>query len=182
MPTYQHIMKGAWITMMNTASYWIEKLGLVKHPEGGYFKETYRSDEIAAGVPQRFSGPRSFSTAIYFLLPHDEVSHFHRIRSDEIWHFYCGENVIIHILHENGRYENMTIGMEAGCFQAVVPKNAWFGANVPSGTGYALVGCTVSPGFAFEDFELADRKALLKAYPLHDAIIKQLTEGADETD
>jgi predicted cupin superfamily sugar epimerase len=139
---------------------WIEKLQLVKHPEGGYYRETYRCG-------QQF-GARACSTAIYFLLPAGEFSALHRINSDELWHFYAGNELTIHILEPRA---TLTIG--SGNFQAVVPAGCWFGATVER--GYALVGCTVSPGFDFRDFELADRAALLRQYPQHRPLIERLT-------
>ena len=147
---------------MKTAQDWIELLGLVKHPEGGYYRETYRS---AATV-----GARAVSTAIYFLLPAGEVSSLHRIKSDELWHFYAGNPLTIHIIA--GRCS--TIALNADNPQTVVPAGNWFGATVE--TGFALVGCTVAPGFDFCDFEMASRPALLAAYPQHRRIIERLTK------
>ena len=150
---------------MNPARQWIERLQLQKHPEGGYYRETYRSE-------QQF-GDRACSTAIYFLLPADEISALHRIKSDEVWHFYAGDELQIHILEPR---TTLTIG--PGHFQAVVPAGCWFGATVERGC--ALVGCTVSPGFDFRDFEMADRAALLQQFPQHRSLIERLTrEPAD---
>lgn len=148
---------------MNDAAYWIQKLKLAKHPEGGYYRETYRDNRQIDG--------RSCSTAIYFLLPADEVSALHRIRSDELWHFYAGNELTIHIIDRAGNYSTRTIG--PGRFQAVVPADHWFGAIVEQ--DYALVGCTVAPGFDVQDFEMADRAALLRQFPQHRPIIERLT-------
>ena len=147
---------------MKTAQDWIEALRLAKHPEGGYYRETYRSATTI--------GERAVSTAICFLLPAGEVSALHRIKSDELWHFYGGNSLTIHIVA--GRYS--TIELSADNPQAVVPAGNWFGATVE--TGYALVGCTVAPGFDFRDFEMADRTTLLAAYPQHRAVIERLTK------
>ena len=149
---------------MKTAQDWIEALRLAKHPEGGYYRETYRS---AATI-----GDRAVSTAIYFLLPAGEVSALHRIKSDELWHFYGGNSLTIHSIA--GRYS--TIELSADNPQAVVPAGNWFGATVE--TGYALVGCTVAPGFDFRDFEMAERSALLAMYPQHRTLIERLTTPA----
>ena len=145
---------------------WIESLQLAKHPEGGYYRETYRS--------QATVGDRSVSTAIYFLLPATEVSVFHRIKSDELWHFYAGHPLTIHCIAPDGPYSAITLG--ATNPQSVVPAGCWFGATVES--DYALVGCTVAPGFDFRDFEMAERATLLATYPQYRPIIERLTKPA----
>ncbi len=159
---------------MKTADYWIEKLGLEAHPEGGHFRETYRADEMITteGLPDRFLGDRSFSTAIYFLLTENNFSSLHRIQSDELWFFHAGSELKVQMIIPNGDCRCLTIGPD-GPFQAVVPSQCWFGAEVEK--GYALVSCTVAPGFDFTDFELADRQALLKQYPQHRDLIVRLT-------
>jgi len=148
---------------------------LLPHPEGGYYKETYRSAESlnADSLPIRFKGKRNFSTAIYFLLEENSFSAFHRIQSDECWHFYSGDAVDIHVLHANGNYELIKLGsnIEMGeQFQAIVPAGAWF-ASKTSGH-YSLVGCTVSPGFDFADFELAKADELALQYPDQKTLIQ----------
>ena len=160
---------------MHPASHWIDHLRLLKHPEGGYFRETYRSAEQIPqdGLPARFDSPRAFSTAIYFLLPSEEVSALHRIKSDEVWHFYVGSQLTIHVIDQNGAYSQIKLGDD--CFQAVVRAGCWFGATVDESQSYALVGCTVAPGFDFADFETAKRADLLARYPQHRAIIERLT-------
>jgi uncharacterized protein len=160
---------------MKDARYWIKKLELAKHPEGGYFKETYRSNEtiFAAALPPRFDGNRAFSTAIYFLLTAVECSSLHRIKSDEMWHFHAGSELIIHIIEPTGSYSQIKLGGDR--FQAVVPAGCWFGATVDEPQSYALVGCTVAPGFDFADFELARRDELIAQYPRLRGIIERLT-------
>jgi len=160
---------------MYPASYWVKKLGLIKHPEGGYYRETYRSAELISqqGLPAQFSGTRAFSTAIYYLLPSNEISSLHRIKSDEVWHFYAGSQLTIHVIDEKGAYAQIKLGDD--CFQAVVHAGCWFGATVDEPQSYALVGCTVAPGFDFADFEMAKRADLLAHYPQHHAIIERLT-------
>lgn len=164
---------------MHDAQYWIDRLGLERHPEGGYFRETYRAEEIISRscLPGRYSGDRSFSTAIYFLLTGDDVSRLHRIKSDEIWHFYSGSSLNIHIIDGEGISFTITLGnnIERGeCFQTVVRAGCWFGATVTEWSSYSLVGCTVSPGFDFNDFELGQKDVLMKKYPQHGYIIDRL--------
>jgi predicted cupin superfamily sugar epimerase len=168
--------------MNKTAEYYIEKLKLEKHPEGGAFKEIYRSGgEIQAdALPERFGGARAFSTSIYFLLKGDEISAFHRIKSDEIWHFYDGSAATIYIIDEQGNLTEKVIGNnpEAGeSFQAVVPLNCWFAARVNNSAGFMLAGCTVSPGFDFHDFELGLRRGLIEKFPQFRELIEQLTNN-----
>ena len=165
---------------MNTANYWIEKLELTKHPEGGYFKEVYRSDENIeeSALPERYRGGRSFATSIYFLMKGDEFSSFHRIQSDETWHFYVGSVLELYVLSKEGVLEKNLLGrdlQQGELLQVTIPRNYWFGARVLDRNSFALVGCTVAPGFHFDDFELADRKELLKQFPGHETIIEELT-------
>ena len=165
---------------MRTAEYWIGQLRLRKHPEGGYYRETYRAAETIprAGLPPRFPGARSFSTAICFLLEAPEFSAFHRIKSDEMWHFYQGAALLIHAIHRDGACSTLRLGnsAEAGdSLQAVVPAGCWFAAELAAPATCALVGCTVSPGFDFADFELADRAELSRLYPQHQQLIARLT-------
>jgi predicted cupin superfamily sugar epimerase len=164
----------------NTAADWIQALQLKPHPEGGYYRETYRSTESIpkAGLPDRFSGPRSFYTAIYFLLEGNQFSAFHRIRADEMWHFYGGSPLILHRIDAGGNLAVHRLGAGGGgeaLFQLVVPAGDWFAAEVSDRNGYALVGCTVAPGFDFADFELGRRAELLARFPRHAAIIERMT-------
>lgn len=159
---------------MKTAEYWIETLELRAHPEGGYFREMYRSVEgiAQAGLPKRFNGDRSFSTAIYFLLTENNFSSLHRILSDELWFFHMGSALTVHTIQLDSTYTCLTLGPE-GPFQGVVSAGCWFGAQVKH--GYALVSCTVAPGFDFADFELADRDVLIEQFPQHRHLIERLT-------
>lgn len=157
----------------------IQQYNLEPHPEGGWYCQTYKSDEqiTAKSLPQRFGGNRAFSTAIYFLLEQGNFSAFHRIKSDECWHFYAGGPLHIYIIHQSGELEKISLGndIERGqTFQYVVPANCWFGSRPAPGSNYCFVGCTVSPGFEFDDLELADSNSLLNVYPQHKAIIKEL--------
>jgi len=165
---------------MQSAEYWINNLNLQPHPEGGFYKETYRAGEVIPrdGLPSRFHGHRSVSTAIYFLLRGSDKSLFHRIKSDELWHFHSGNTLNIFVLtREDVITFKLGSNPESGeSLQIVIPANHWFGAIVDEPGGYTLSSCTVAPGFDFEDFELANRHALLKDFHFHDEIIKKLTK------
>lgn len=165
-----------------SAKYWIEKLNLLSHPEGGFYKETYRAKEniLSDHLPKRFPGNRSFSTGIYYLLEKEKFSAFHKIKSDEMWHHYDGCALIIHTIDQQGTYQTLKLGKNLDqneMPQAVVPYGVWFAAELEDKSSYALVGCTVSPGFDFSDFEMADQSELLKGYPQHQEIIKKLTRN-----
>ena len=164
---------------MPTAQELITQLDLMRHPEGGWFRETYRCAESvpAQALPQRFGSDRSLSTGIYFLLQEPDVSALHRIKSDEMWHFYAGSALLIHALFDDGRRRTQRLGPDCAAgdlYQLVVPAGCWFGAEL-AGKGFALVGCTVAPGFDFADFEMADRQQLCAAYPQHADLIGRLT-------
>jgi hypothetical protein len=155
----------------------IEFYQLLPHPEGGYYKEMYRSTEMikANALPERFGGDRSLSTAIYFLLEKGNFSAFHRIKSDECWHFYLGNPLSVYVIYPDGDLEVIKLGNDPAngqVFQAVVPAGCWF-ASESSGE-FSFVGCTVSPGFDFQDFELAKADQLSKKYPQHADTIQRL--------
>lgn len=160
---------------MKSAAYWIEKLQLQPHPEGGYYRETYRAEEKIGKecLPLRYHSDRTFSTAIYFLLETGDVSRFHRLRSDEIWHYYDGSSMTLYIIDRTGESRQVNVGPEN--FQAVIKAGWWFGAEVNEPDSYCLVGCTVAPGFDFEDLDLAKRDELLSEFPAHREIICKLT-------
>jgi predicted cupin superfamily sugar epimerase len=162
------------------AQYWIEKLELQPHPEGGYFRQTYVSEVVIAreALPKPFPGARAASTAIYFLLEGTDFSAFHRLQSDEIWHFYAGGAIVVHVIDAEGEYLKIPLGVELDAGQvpqAVVKAGCWFASEVINGNGYALVGCTVAPGFDFADFEMAKRVELVAKYPQHRELIERLT-------
>ena len=166
---------------MHRADYWIERLNLVPHPEGGYFRESYRAGEElpAEALPPRYGGARALATAIYFLLPGTDFSALHRLRSDELWHFYAGSPLTVHVISPGGHTPwRLGPDFERGeRFQALAPAGSWFGAELDDREGYALVGCTVAPGFDFADFELGKRDELLRAFPHLAGIVTRLTRG-----
>ncbi|KPV40405.1 hypothetical protein AN478_06285 [Thiohalorhabdus denitrificans] len=166
--------------MSREADYWIDKLGMTAHPEGGYFRETFRAPERIGDsqLPERYDGDRAFKTAIYFLLKSDQMSAFHRMESDELWFFHAGSRTAIYCLHPGGEREDIHLGPdpEAGQeLQAVIPRGTWFGAEVLEPESYVLVSCTVAPGFEFDDFRLGGRAELQERFPDHAALIDRLT-------
>lgn len=169
---------------MKTANYFIEKLELEKHPEGGWFKQVYKSEEEIdkEHLPNRYSGKRAHSTSIYFLITQEEFSAFHRIKSDELWHFYEGSPLTIHIINDAGKYSNVKLGnnLENGnVYQYAIPHGVWFAATVNNiaADSYSLIGCTVSPGFDYDDFELGKQDELVKMFPNHKIIIEKMTRS-----
>lgn len=158
----------------------VDLLGMQPHPEGGWFVETWRADEhvVPHALPARYEGPRAHGTSIYYLLTRDTFSAMHRLQSDEVWHHYRGASLELLLLHPGGRGETVRLGgdLEAGERpQLVVPRGTWQGARVAASGSWTLVGCTVSPGFAFDDFELGRRARLVDAYPSHTDTIRELT-------
>jgi predicted cupin superfamily sugar epimerase len=138
---------------MHTSQYWLKKFNLQKHPEGGYFKEVYRSEEEIKQehLPPRYSGTRCYSTSIYFLLTSDEFSAFHRIKSDETWHFYDGSHVTIHVIDEKGNYSSVKLGSNPENneeFQFTIPHGAWFAVSVERSGTYATGWMHCSTGIS----------------------------------
>ncbi|HEY7109874.1 MAG TPA: cupin domain-containing protein [Nitrososphaeraceae archaeon] len=154
----------------------INRFGLKQHPEGGFFVETFRSEHLVELAEGKRS--RNLCTVIYYLLPGNQFSSFHSIRSDEIWHFYLGSSVTLHIIKEDGRLDEIRLGFKADkseLFQVVINANSWFAASVNDTGSYSLMGCTVAPGFDFRDWTLASRNELSIKYPQHKEIIKKYT-------
>lgn len=152
-----------------SAARWKARFGLMPHPEGGYFRETYRSAQNAdfAGL-----GPRSISSAILYLLVRGQKSAFHRLRCDEIWHYYAGGALSLYLITE-GKLIRRRLGSRAGASpQVVVPGGTWVAASVSAGR-YCLAGCTVAPGFDYRDWEIGTKAALLKLYPELGAVIER---------
>ena len=164
--------------MVKDAQYWINHLGMSPHPEGGYYRATYKSDLTIArnALPSSYQGDRSASTAIYFLLDEGNFSAFHRIASDEVWHFYAGSSLVVYVIDPEGNYSELRLGGDGDeVFQAVVKAGCWFASRVKHAAGFALVGCTVAPGFDFADFELGVRSELIRTFPAHRKLIEELT-------
>jgi len=156
----------------------VAQLNLRPHPEGGYYKEVYRSTaQIPGGSLPGFAESRSVATAIYFLIEANNFSALHKIKSDETWHFYAGDALEVVEINEEGVLKTTLVGsnLAAGeCFQYTVPASTWFGSRVKQGGKFALVGCTVAPGFDFADFEMGARAALLNQFPQHGEVILAL--------
>lgn len=163
-----------------SADRWIKHLHLHQHTEGGWYSEVYRSSLILKKeyLPASFDSERNACTHIYFLLKKKGFSAFHRIKSDELWHFYAGDPLIVYEIDKSGLVKEHLLGndIENGqSFFCVIQGGNWFASKVVDGGGYGLAGCTVAPGFDFKDFELAERKNLLNDYPQHSKLINQLT-------
>ena len=169
-----------YITTLNNkdAKYWIEKLNLQEHPEGGYFVETYKSEKFVS-LPE-YNGSRHACSAIYYLLVGDQFSSFHRLKSDELWHFYSGSSLSLHIIKRDRKLNEIILGTDIDSretFQAVVKSDSWFAASVNDHNSYSLVGCTVSPGFDYRDWELGSTEMLTKMYPQHESLIQRYTKS-----
>lgn len=165
--------------MLEKAKMYIDKLQLQPHPEGGYYKEIYRAGEmiLVENLPGSYKGNRNISTSIYFLLHQKDFSVFHKLKSDELWHFYDGSTVKISVIDKNGKFVEIFLGKkiaEGEVFQTVIEKNCWFAAELVDKKSFALVGCTVSPGFDFQDFEMADCEKLISKFPEYENRINPL--------
>ena len=159
---------------------WIELLGMESHPEGGYFVETYQSPDILQknGLPDRYTSDRFSVKVIYFLLPADQVSKFHRLKCEEVWCYHCGASLTLSMIAPDGILQHVQLGPDwenGEQFHIIIPHGVWFGARVNPPGGYSLVSCLTVPGFEFADFELADRQQLFHEYPQHTQIIEMLT-------
>lgn len=172
---------------MFSSDYFIKNLQMQAHPEGGFYKRTFASDQIVersslklnskSKVTSNTADTRNLWTSIYFLLETGEVSNFHRLKSDEMWYYHSGSSLTIYMISPEGELTTKQLGLniENGeCPQVLVPKGYIFGSAM-NNDGYALVGCMVSPGFEFADFELFKRDFLLKKYPDHKETIIKLT-------
>ncbi|MEH7388635.1 cupin domain-containing protein [Bacillus sp. JJ1521] len=156
------------------AEFYITHLGLEPHPEGGFYKQTFASDAM---IDTKQENQRKLYTSIYFLLRSEDISHLHRLKSDELWYYHGGSSLTVHIIDESGEYKEMNLGLnldEGEVPQVLVPKNAIFGSSVKEENTFSLVGCMVAPGFEFEDFELFTQEELLKEYPQHEGAIRKL--------
>ncbi|HEV3413426.1 MAG TPA: cupin domain-containing protein [Puia sp.] len=168
------------MTKRPDAAYWLDKLKLTSHVEGGAFREVYRSDLMISrqSLPLFFQGDRNASTHIYFFLLQGQFSAFHRIAADEAWHFYFGDPLLVYEITHNGQLVTHRLGSDpekGETFFTIVGAGSWFASALADGGEYGLVGCTVAPGFDFADFELADGDALAARYPEHTQLIRRLT-------
>jgi predicted cupin superfamily sugar epimerase len=157
----------------DTAAYWIKHLNLQPHPEGGYYKEVFRSQQQVLRVGEDV--PKQACTSIYYLLEGDDFSGFHRITSDELWYFHKGSPLLIHIIDKNGNYMAHELSdAETGSLSLAAEAGLWFASSIPSGEGFALVSCAVAPGFEFSEFEMAVREEMVTVYPQHSALLNKL--------
>jgi predicted cupin superfamily sugar epimerase len=166
--------------MTFTAADYIKILRLKPHPEGGFYRQNYKSLEHISrnALPSRFSSDLSFSTAIYYLLEGQDFGAFHKIKSDEIWHFYAGSPLIIYCIDQLGNTHELELGpdiVNGQQLQIIIKAGHWFAARVQEADSFTLCGCTVAPGFEFHDFTLANREELLKMFPQHEKKIVALT-------
>jgi len=157
---------------MKTARQWIDELKLERHPEGGWFRQCYASDILV--TPEGFPSPRPLMTVIYYLLESGDFSALHRLRQDEVWHFYAGSPLTVHTIDPAGTYAPVTLGKD-GMVQFTVKGGILFGATIDTPDSWALVACTVSPGFDYDDFEMPPRDELLAKYPAHRDLVLRLT-------
>lgn len=162
------------------SEYWIKKLGLKKHPEGGYYHEFYRSSTLIS--PQDLNWncteKRASATSIYFLLTSGEVSKLHRLKSDELWYYHAGSSLTITVITPQGSFSRHILGLnldENEQPQVIIPAGSIFGASVNDSGSYSLVSCMVTPGFDFRDFELLSKEQLIKEYSQYQEVIEELT-------
>lgn len=163
--------------MTSRIEHLINQLQLTPHPEGGWYRETFRSAGSFSGSGE-FPEGRNYFTSIYFLIASGNFSALHRIRSDESWHFYEGDPLEVVEITGDGELKQTVLGNDLAkghVFQYTVPAGSWFGSRVLEGGNYSLVGCTVAPGFDFRDFEMGERDNLIQNFPNHKFIIRQLT-------
>jgi predicted cupin superfamily sugar epimerase len=157
------------------AEYMIRHLGMEAHPEGGFYKRSFESEQTIS--PDTHPADRRLYTSIYFLLRSGDISHLHRLKSDELWYFHAGSALSVHIIDERGAYRTEKLGLDIGNGekpQVLVPRGSIFGSSVEAENTFSLVGCMVAPGFDFADFELFTQSELLSDYPEHEKIIKKL--------
>ncbi|MCP4120389.1 MAG: cupin domain-containing protein [Bacteroidetes bacterium] len=149
------------------------------HPEGGFYGSGSRSSEFLRpeALPSRYGSPRNMYSSIFFMVTHDSPSRFHRLQTDELWHFYKGDDLEIHTISDSGNYTKYIMSGRNNVedFQYLVKRNTWLAATCSGNAGYSLSGCTLSPGFEFDDFELADKDELIKLCPRHEDLIRELT-------
>ena len=163
---------------MYTAEYWIQHLNLKPHPEGGFFKEEYRSNiEIDQhNLPVGYKSARRIATSIYYMLRSQDISRLHRLKSDELWYFHSGGAIKVYVIDTEGNKHTYLLGSNherAEQYSLLIPGGSIFCAEVTEKASYGLVSCVVCPGFEFEDFEMFDKEDLIQAYPKHTALIEK---------
>ncbi len=163
---------------MKNAEFWIQNLDLMPHPEGGFYRESYRSniETEPKKLPKNIKGSRRLCTSIYYLLRSEEKSKFHRLKSDELWYYHHGSSLKVVMIDHEGNKQTKFLGPnfeKAEQFCLLVPAGTIFGAEVTEKSSYSLFSCVVSPGFEFDDFEMFDKEDLLQAYPKHSEIIER---------
>ena len=165
----------------------MSRFNLQPHPEGGYYARTFQSDDNVKSLNKdRYNNESRYAgTAIYYLLRGNDFSAWHCLKSDELWHYYRGSPVKIHVIDKSGTLTTHLLGDAIdnadASFQLAIKAGNWFAAEPLDKTSYSLVGCTVSPGFDFKDFKLGDRESLSMQFPNHSDIIKQLTRITENT-
>ena len=161
--------------MNKSAEYWINHLNLLPHPEGGFYKEVYRSEGSipADSLSDAFDGDRSYATSIYFLLRSEDISKFHILTSDELWFFHDGSPVTIHQLNKDGVLTSVVLGEDV--LQTTISKDVYFGAEVTQPDSYCLVSCVVAPGFDFADFYMPPKEEMMGLFPEHASLIERFT-------
>lgn len=165
---------------MRSYQFWIKHLHLQPHPEGGFFREVYRSNlEVDKNsLPIGYSGNRRLSTSIYYLLRSGDISKLHRLKSDELWYYHFGSSLRIVMIDQEGKRHNSVLGTKlekAENPQLIIPAGTIFGAEVVEADSFCLMACMVSPGFEFDDFEIFDTEELLQIYPKHTELIKKFS-------
>ena len=159
--------------MENNSQYWIERLGLVKHVEGGYYKQIYASQKQC---PEH--NIRNLATCIFYLLEGNDFSAFHRINADEIWHFFLGSSLTLYNINENEpKMKINKLGKDfekSENLQVIIPQGDWFAAEVDDRSSFTLVGCTVIPGFEYKNFEIGKKQSLLQKFPLYRDLVEKL--------
>jgi predicted cupin superfamily sugar epimerase len=167
--------------MTLTAEQVIELLRLEPLPvEGGFYRETYRAAESvdANALPERYTSPRAYGGAIFYLLHGDHFSALHRLLTDEVYHFYLGQPVEMLLLYPDGHDEVLRLGPDLAAgerAQVMAPRGVWQGSRLASGDGFALMGTTMAPAYDPADFELGDRNELIARYPQRADLIRALT-------
>jgi len=148
-------------------------MGLQPHPEGGYYKEVYRSDKTV--LRPSSTELKQACTSIYYLLEGSDYSGFHRLLSDELWYFHKGSPLHIHVIDEHGAYTGCELSdSPSGSFSTAIKAGQWFASEIPSKSGFVLVSCAVAPGFDFAEFEMAKKAELIEEYPQHSQIINRM--------